>query len=73
MAADRLVGLTVMVAEFTVNEYSWLPVYGPVPVLESLAWRVKVKLPPAVGVPVSAPLVESSKPAGKLPDVTENV
>ena len=35
-----------------------------------LARIVKVKLPPAVGVPVSSPVVESSNPGGNEPLVT---
>ena len=47
--------------------YVWLPLYGPVPVLESVAATVNVKLPPAVGVPLRTPLGENVMPAGNVP------
>ena len=44
--------------------------YGPVPLLESVAVTVKSKLPPDVGVPLNAPPAESATPGGREPPVT---
>ena len=43
---------------------------GPVPVELSVAVTVKLKLPPAVGVPVITPPDDSVRPFGSEPAVT---
>ena len=47
-----------------------MPVYGPVPVLASVAVMLKLKVPTVVGVPVITPLVPSVSPPGNAPAVT---
>ena len=48
-----------------------MPLYGPAPVLESVALMVKLAVPPAVGVPVIAPVVLfSERPSGSEPAET---
>ena len=61
---------SVIVGAAMVSEYAWLPENGPGNGLLSVAVRVKLKVPPAVGVPESAPAVDSVRPAGRLPEVT---
>ena len=63
----------VTLAAATVMEYACVPLNGaPVPVEESVAFTVKLKLPAAVGVPVTAPvLLFSVRPAGREPTETE--
>ena len=63
-------GETLIVGGFTVRVYDLLPVYGPVPVELSVAVAVKLKAPPAVGVPDSTPELLSVNPAGNAPVVT---
>ena len=47
-----------------------MPLYGPVPVLESKACTVKLNEPPAVVVPLRTPVAWlSARPAGKPPPV----
>ena len=53
--------------------YAWLPLNGPGNGLESVAVTVKLKVPPAVGVPASTPPGLSVTPAGRLPAVTAKV
>ena len=53
------------------KEYAWVPLYGPAPVDESVALMVKLAAPPAVGVPVIAPVVAlSERPSGNDPAET---
>jgi hypothetical protein len=48
-----------------------LVVNGPVPVEESVAAMVTLKVPPpSVGVPLSRPVEDSVRPAGSAPVVT---
>jgi len=72
VGAGSVDGVTATVAEATVTEYACVPLKGePVPVEESIALMVKLAAPPAVGVPVIAPVVEFSvRPAGRTPDET---
>lgn len=60
-------------AAATVSVYARLPVYGPGAALLSVAVTVKLKLPPAVGVPESVPSAASASPAGSAPAVMANV
>ena len=53
-----------------VSVYAWLPENGPGNALPSVAVTVKLKLPPAFGVPVTAPPADSVRPAGNAPAVT---
>jgi hypothetical protein len=62
-----------IVEESTVSVYGIEPLYGPVPVLLSVADTVNVNEPPSVGVPVSVPVGSSDKPAGSAPTVIANV
>ena len=57
----------VMVGALTVSVYACVPLYGPLPVLESVALTVKLNEPAAVGVPLSVPPDERVKPAGREP------
>ena len=51
--------------------YAWVAVYGPVPVLLSVAVMLKLKVPSALGVPVMAPVDGLSvRPPGSAPAVT---
>jgi len=69
-----VVGATTTVATFTVKLNAWLPLNGaPVPVLLSVALMLKLNGPPAVAVPERTPALESVKPAGNVPEVTEYV
>jgi len=70
VAAVSTDGEMLTVGAFTANVYGRAPVNGaPVPVDESVAVTVKLKLPAAVGVPDSRPAVDSVTPAGSVPDV----
>jgi hypothetical protein len=40
---------------------------------ESLTWLVKVFVPPVAGVPPITPAELSDRPAGRLPEVTDQV
>ena len=66
-AAGSVPGLKLMLGAATVIEYAWLPVYGPLPIEESFADTVKLKMPPAVGVPLMVPVFDKVKPAGNAP------
>ena len=50
--------------------YAWLLLNGPGNGLLSVAVIVKLKAPPAVGVPESVPPGDSVRPAGNAPTVT---
>ena len=63
-------GVSVIIGAASTNEYALLPVYGTVPVELSVAVTVKLNVPPAVGVPESAPELLSVNPAGSAPAVT---
>jgi hypothetical protein len=66
-----LVCVMATVGAASVKLYAWLPLYGPVPVEESVALMVKLSAPPTVGVPVIAPvLLFSARPAGSAPTET---
>lgn len=60
-------GVIAIAGAPTVNVYACVPLYGPVPAVESVALIVKLKLPPAVGVPLSRPAVVSVSPLGTAP------
>lgn len=68
-------GETATAGALIVSVYGCVPLNGaPVPVDESTASTVKLKLPAAVGVPVIAPvLLLSTRPAGNAPDEMEYV
>ena len=64
MAVDGAMSTTVIAAER-------VAVYGPVPVLLSVAVMLKLKVPSADGVPVMAPVAGLSvSPPGSAPAVT---
>src|SRR5262249_13957007 len=63
--------LRLAVGALTVIEYAWLPVNGPVPVLESVAVIVKFDVPDAVGAPLMRPVsLLRYMPVGSEPLVT---
>jgi len=71
-----VVCVTVTVAALTENPvYACVLLKGaPVPVEESTAFTVKLKLPAAVGVPVMPPVLAfSESPAGRVPAEMEYV
>jgi hypothetical protein len=71
IGAGSVVGATTTVGAFTVKLNACVPLNGElVPVEESVALMVKLKLPPAVAVPERTPALESVKPAGSDPLVT---
>ena len=72
--AGSVLGETVTVGALTVKEYELVPLNGaPAPVEESVALMLKLKGPPAVGVPLSKPPVVSVMPAGNDPLETTKV
>jgi len=71
VALGSELGAIRIVGSFTVSaSAALLALKGPVPPLLSVAVTVKVKVPPAVGVPARLPLLASVMPAGRLPEVT---
>ena len=56
-------------AEATFNVKARAPLTGPAAPLESVAVIVKLKLPPAVGVPDNVPPEDRLRPAGRAPAV----
>ena len=48
-----------------------MPVYGPVPVLESTAATVKLNGPTLVGVPAITPAALNVTPPGRAPDCSD--
>ncbi len=71
VAAGTAAGASVIVGAPMVRLYAALPVYGPVPVELSVAVTVKLKTPPALGVPDKAPELLRVNPAGSAPAVSE--
>ena len=68
VAAGSVDGDRTIVGALTVRVYAWLPVA----LVLSVAVIVKLKLPPAVGVPDSVPVeLLSVKPAGNAPALIE--
>ena len=70
MAVGSVAGLTVMTAGSTTRASVRLPLNGPLPPELSVAVTVKLKVPPAVGVPLMVPPVARESPAGSAPPVT---
>ncbi|OEZ78565.1 hypothetical protein JAB6_49690 [Janthinobacterium sp. HH104] len=68
--AGKAAGATLIAGTATVSEYARVPAYGPLPVELSVARTVKLKVPPAVGVPASRPALDKVTPAGKAPALT---
>jgi len=66
VGAGAVVGEMVSAGAFTVSVTGVVPLYGPAPVLESVAFTVMLKLPAAVGVPLSTPALESVIPLGSV-------
>ena len=65
--ADRMASEDVTVMVNTANDFCGVGAQ------ESCTWIVAVKLPEAVGVPLSKPALESVMPAGKAPEMTLQV
>ena len=59
-------GEMVSVGAFTTSDTMDVPLYGPAPVVLSVAFTVMLKVPAAVGVPESTPALESVIPAGNV-------
>ena len=68
-------GASAIVGDAIVSAYAFDPVNGPpLPAaVLSVAVMVKLNVPPAVGIPESAPADVSVTPAGSDPAVTANV
>ena len=47
-----------------------VPLNGPVPLLLSVAVTLKLKVPPAAGVPERIPALDKLTPAGSEPDAS---
>ena len=60
------VKVTVWLALLIVSEYAC----APLKLLASVAVTVTLKFPPALGVPLKNPELDSVKPVGKLPPVS---
>ena len=70
--ANVVAGNTIVGGAMT-SVYARVPANGPGNGLLSLALTVKLKVPPAVGVPLSTPPEERVSPAGSAPAVTVKV
>ena len=66
VGVGAVVGEMVSVGAFTVSDTIAVPLYGPAPVDESVAFTAMLKVPAAVGVPERTPVLESVMPAGSV-------
>ena len=59
-------GLITRVGGLIVQVYDCASVYGPVTMLLSVAWMLKLNTPVAVGVPLKRPEGDNVTPAGRV-------